>query len=82
VERTILLGETLKTDLLTLCVTVFLYILLSTLEDNTTLLFLSLLFLLEFSGTLLSGFLLALALLQESLRDENAVRSWHASVSG
>jgi len=37
-----LLGETLKTDLLTLCVTVLLNVLLGTLEDDTALLLLSL----------------------------------------
>ena len=42
VEGTILLGETLKTNLLTLCIPVFLDIRLSTLEDDTALLLLSL----------------------------------------
>lgn len=42
VEGTILLGQTLKTDLLTLLVAVLLDVLLSTLEDDTTLLLLCL----------------------------------------
>ena len=42
VERAILLGQTLKADLLTLLVTVLLDVLFGTLEDNTTLLLLSL----------------------------------------
>lgn len=41
-ERTILLGQTLKTDLFTLCVTVLLDVLLGTLEDDATLLLLGL----------------------------------------
>jgi len=82
VERTILLGQTLKTNLLTLCVAVFLHILLGTLEDDTTLLLLGLLLLLELGRTLLSRLLLTLALLQKSLGDENVVRGWDASVSG
>ena len=42
VERTILLGQTGKANLLTLLVTVLLDVLLGTLEDDTTLLLLSL----------------------------------------
>jgi len=76
---TILLREAGKTNLLTLLITVFLHILLGTLEDNTTLLLLSLLLLLELGRSLLSGFLLALTLFQESLRDENLVVSGNAS---
>jgi len=78
VERTILLGQTLKTNLLTLCVAVFLHILLGTLEDDTTLLLLGLLLLLKLGRTLLSRLLLTLALLQKSLGDENVVRGWDA----
>lgn len=40
-----------------------------------------LLLLLELSGLLLSRLLLALALLQESLRDEDLVHGWDGSVS-
>jgi hypothetical protein len=43
VEGAILLGETLKTDLLTLLVTVLLDVLLGALENDTTLLLLGLL---------------------------------------
>lgn len=42
VERTLLLGQAEETDLLTLLITVFLYVLLGTLEDDTTLLLLGL----------------------------------------
>jgi hypothetical protein len=42
VVRAIKLGNTAKTDLLALCVAVLLDVLLSTLEDDTTLLLLSL----------------------------------------
>jgi hypothetical protein len=42
VERTILLGQTLKADLLTLLVAVLLNVLLRTLEDNAALLLLGL----------------------------------------
>lgn len=43
IEGTILLGQTVEADLLTLRITVFLHILLGALEDNTTLLLLGLL---------------------------------------
>ena len=42
VERIVLLGNTSKTNLLTLRITVFLDVLLCTLEDDTTLLLLGL----------------------------------------
>jgi len=42
VERVVLLGNTGKTNLLALSITVFLDVLLSTLEDDTTLLLLGL----------------------------------------
>jgi len=77
VVRTLLFGNTGESDLLTLCVTVLLDVLLSTLEDDTTLLLLSLLLLLKFGRTLFAGLLLTLALLQESLRDENLILSWN-----
>jgi len=76
VEGTILLGETLKTDLLTLCVTVLFNVLFGTLENDTALLLLSLFLLLKFSSTLLAGLLLGLALLQEGLGDEYLVGGW------
>jgi len=77
-----LLRQAGKTDLLTLLITVLLNVLLGTLEDDTTLLLLGLLLLLKLGRALLSRLLLALALLQESLGDENLVGSWDASVSG
>jgi len=82
VEGTILLRQASKTDLLTLLITVLLHVLFGTLEDDTTLLLLGLLLLLKLGRALLSSLLLALALLQESLGDENLVGSWDASVSG
>lgn len=42
VERVVLLGQAGKTNLLTLCIAVLLDVLLSTLEDDTALLLLSL----------------------------------------
>jgi hypothetical protein len=82
VEGTLLLGQAVETDLLTLLVTVLLDVLLSTLEDDTTLLLLGLLSLLEIGGALLSGLLLGLALLEKSLRDENLVDGWDGTISG
>jgi len=75
VEGAISLSQTSKADLLALCVTVFLDVLLGTLEDDTTLLLLSLLLLLELSRSLLASLLLALALLEQSLWDKNLVGS-------
>jgi len=46
--------------------------------ENST----NLLLLLKLSGALLSSLLLALALLQEGLRDEDLVGGWDASVAG
>jgi len=63
VKGTLLLRKTGQADLLTLLVTVLLDVLLGTLEDNAALLLLSLLLLLELSGTLLTSLLLGLALL-------------------
>jgi len=80
VEGTLLLGQTLKTDLLTLLVTVLLDVLLGTLEDDTTLLLLGLLLLLQLSSALLPGLLLRLALLEERLWDENLVVGRDASI--
>jgi len=75
VEGAIGLGQTSKANLLALCVTVFLDILLGTLEDDATLLLLSLLLLLELSRSLLASLLLALALLEQSLWDKDLVGS-------
>jgi len=80
IEGTILLGQASKANLLTLLIAVLLHILLGTLEDDTTLLLLGLLFLLKFSGALLSGLLLGLALLEESLWDENLIDGWDGSL--
>jgi len=80
VEGTLLLGKTLKTDLLTLLVAVLLDVLLGTLEDDTTLLLLGLLLLLELSSALLTSLLLGLALLEKSLWDENLIVGGDASI--
>lgn len=81
VERTRLLGDTSKTNLLPLLVTVLLDVLLSTLEDDTTLLLVGLLDLLGLSSSCLSLLGLTLALLQKRLRDENLLSGWGGSVS-
>jgi len=81
VERAILLAQAGKTDLLTLCIAVFLDVLLGTLEDDAALLLLSLLLLLKLSRTLLALLLLTLTFLQESLGDEDLVLSWHAPIN-
>lgn len=81
-ELTLLLSFTLESDLLTLLVTVFLDILLSTLKDDLSLLLVSSL-LLSGSGLLLGLKLLSvLSLLQESLRWQNGIvgrngGGWH-----
>jgi hypothetical protein len=75
VESAILLGSTSKADLLTLSIAVLLDVLLSTLEDDATLLLVGLLLLLDLGGALGAGLLLRLALLQKRLRDENIVLS-------
>jgi len=80
VVGTILLRKTRKTDLLALLVTVFLNVLLGTLEDDTTLLLLGLLLLLKLGRTLLSCLLLGLALLQESFGDEDIIVGWDRAV--
>jgi len=81
VEGPVLLGETCKTDLFTLSITVLLDILLSTLEDDTAFLLVGLLLLLEFGSTLFSSFLLALALLQEGLGNQDLVLCRDGSTS-
>jgi hypothetical protein len=73
VERAILLGKAVEADLLALDVTVLLDVLLSALEDDTTLLLVGLLLLVLLSSALGAGLLLRLALLQESLGNENIV---------
>jgi len=76
-----LLRKTGQTDLLALSITVLLDILLGTLEDDAALLLLGLALLDEFGRPLLSGLLLALALFQKSLGDEDMVVGWDAPVS-
>lgn len=73
VEGAILLGSTSKADLLALSIAVLLDVLLSTLEDDATLLLVGLLLLLDLGSALGAGLLLRLALLQKRLRDENVI---------
>jgi hypothetical protein len=73
VGRVLLLGNASKTDLLTLAIAVLLDVLLSTLEDDTTLLLVGGLPLLGGLVALGAGLLLALALLEQSLRDQDLV---------
>lgn len=67
------LGNTAEAELLRLGVAVLLDVLLGTLEDLGTLLLVGLLPLLELGSALSAGLLLALPLLEESLRDEDVV---------
>jgi len=75
VEGAILLGEAGEANFLALTVAVLLDVLLSTLEDDATLLLVGLLLLVLLGGALGAGLLLRLALLQESLRNEDIVLS-------
>jgi len=73
VGRVVGLGGTAETDLLTLSRAVLLDVLLGTLEDDATLLLVGSLALLSDGSTLSASLLLALALLEESLRDQDLV---------
>jgi len=73
VGRVLRLGNTVKTDLLTLSITVLLDVLLSTLEDDLTLLLVGSLLLLNGVGALSAGLLLRLALLEKGLGDQDLV---------
>jgi len=70
-----------KTDFLTLSIAVLLDVGFGALEDNLALLLVGLLHLLDLSATSGAGLLLALALLQECLRDEDLVLSGNGTVS-
>lgn len=72
-EAALLLGNTVEADLLTLGITVLLDVLLGALEDDRSLLLVELLALLELGRLLGAGLLLALALLEEGLGDEDLV---------
>jgi len=78
VERTILPAQSRKSNLLTLCITVLLDVLLSSFEDDSSFLLVGLLSLLDSSISLFSGLLLALSLLQQGLGNEDLVLSWHS----
>lgn len=71
--RVLGLGDAVKTDLLTLSIAVLLDVLLSTLEDNLTLLLVGSLLLLNGVGALSAGLLLRLALLEKGLGDQDLV---------
>jgi hypothetical protein len=73
VERTILLGDPVQADLLALSIAILLDVLLSTLEDNAALLLVGLLLLVLLGSALGARLFLRLALLQESLGNENIV---------
>jgi len=73
VERAILLGSAGEADLLTLGVAVLLDVLLSTLEDDATLLLVGGLLLLDLGGLLGASLLLRLALLEKGLGNEDIV---------
>lgn len=75
VEGTILLGNPVQADLLALGIAVLLDVLLGTLEDNAALLLVGLLLLVLLGSALGARLLLRLALLQESLGNENIVLS-------
>lgn len=69
----VLLGGAGETDLLTLSIAVLLDVLLSTLEDDTTFLLVGGLLLLDGGRALSASLLLALALLEKGLRDQDVV---------
>lgn len=73
VELAALLGNTRQADLLALCIAVLLNVLLSTLEDDATLLLVGLLLLLNLGRPLSTSLLLRLALLEEGLGDQDLV---------
>jgi hypothetical protein len=73
VGRVLRLGNAVKTDLLTLSIAVLLDVLLSTLEDDLTLLLVGSLLLLNGVGALSAGLLLRLALLEKGLGDQDLV---------
>jgi len=81
VVRAFLLAQSSEPNLLLLCITVLLDVRLGTLEDNATLLLVSLLSLLKLSRTLLALLLLALALFQEGLWDEDLVLGGYTPVN-
>lgn len=73
IGRVLRLGNAVKTNLLALRIAVLLNVLLSTLEDDTTLLLVGGLLLLDGIGALSTGLLLRLSLLEKSLRDQDLV---------
>jgi hypothetical protein len=80
IKAAVPLGFTSKADFLTLCLTVFLYVLLRTLEDNFALGLDVLLSCLSSRGALLSSLLLSLALLKKSFWDKDLVGGGDGSV--
>jgi len=76
VEGALGLGQTVKSNLLALCVAVLLDVLLGALEDDLALLLVGSALLLKLSGTVLPLLLLRLALLQERLWWEDVGLGW------
>jgi len=73
IVRSLLLGLPGKADLLLLCVAVFLYVGLGSLEDHGALLLVGLTLFLELGSSGLTFLLLGLPLLQEGLRNEDII---------
>jgi hypothetical protein len=80
VEVALLTGDTTKADLLTLIIAVLLDVGLGTLEDSSALLLVGLLLLLKLLTTDSASLLLALALLEEGLGDEDLVLGGNGTV--
>lgn len=81
VEGALLLGDALKADLLALGIAVLLDVGLGALEDDLTLLLVGIALLLELGSTALLVLLLSLALLEQSLRDEDLVLGGNGTIS-
>jgi len=75
IEGAIGFGNTSETDLLPLCLTIFLNVLLGALEDGRSLFLVGVLLLLGFSGTKLACLFLGLSLLENSLWCQDVVVS-------
>lgn len=76
VEGALSLGQAVKTDLLTLCIAIFLDVLLCALEDDLALLLVGSALLLEVRSAALALLLLRLALLEERLWWQNVTLGW------
>jgi len=81
VERALALRKAPQADALTLCIAVLLDVGLGALKDDLALLLVGLALLLELSGALLALLLLALALLEKGLGDEDVVLAGNGPVN-